>query len=239
MFMIIGNWKMYKTPAEAAFFIEALKPKLAQSRAYLAVPFPALVPACEAAKGSGIEIGAQNLSEHKEGAYTGEVSAGMIRASGASFTLIGHSERRQYYGESDDLVHAKLRRAILSGLKPILCIGETENEREQGKTEEVIKTQLKGALGKIEPDELKELIVAYEPVWAIGTGKSASAEMANEAHGVIKAFLKSYMLDVMVLYGGSVKPENAKELLAMEHIDGALVGGASLNIESFIQIIED
>ncbi|MCP5491778.1 MAG: triose-phosphate isomerase [Chlamydiales bacterium] len=224
--IIIGNWKMHKTPAEAVAFIEALNCK-----AHLAVPFPALQAASEAARGKDIEIGAQDLCEHSAGAFTGEVSGEMIRACGASFVLVGHSERRHIYGESDELINAKLKQAIKAGLMPVLCIGETLSERELNKTEEVLERQLTLGLEGVDAP----FIIAYEPVWAIGTGKSASAQMAEQAHVAIRRFLKN--IKVPILYGGSVNPSNAKELLRQDNIDGALVGGASLDVKTFTSII--
>ncbi len=229
---------MYKTPMEAKAFIEELAPLLGDKKAYLAVPYTALVTAADAAKGTGISVGAQNLSEHGEGAYTGEISGKMIFESGATFTLIGHSERRQYYGETNGSVRAKVERAIKCGLTPVMCIGETLAEREQGDTAAVLKTQIAEGLNGFEPKELEALVVAYEPVWAIGTGKSATPQLADETHSVIRNQLEAMRIDPLILYGGSVKPTTIKELMAMDRIDGALVGGASLDVKSFYQIIE-
>ncbi len=217
---------MHKTPAEAVAFIESL-----ECKAHLAVPFPALQAAAQAASRKGIEIGAQNLCEHSAGAFTGEVSADMIVACGASFVLVGHSERRHVYGESDELISAKLKQAIQAKLTPVLCIGETLSERELDKTEEVLKRQLSLGLEGVSGP----FMIAYEPVWAIGTGKSASAQMAEQAHVAIRRFLGNK--DVPILYGGSVNPSNAQELLKQDNIDGALVGGASLDVKTFTSII--
>ena len=226
---------MHKTPQDTKTFIEALGPKL-DGRAYLAVPYPALVTAVDVADGYEIEIGSQSLSEHKSGAYTGEVSGEMIHASGARFVLVGHSERRHIFGETDEVIAQKVQRAFQSELLPVLCIGETQGQREAGETAKVLEHQLSVGLKDSTP-----LIIAYEPVWAIGTGKSATPQMAQDVHLAIRGFLReAHGLDFAdntpILYGGSVKPGNASELLARPDIDGLLVGGASLDVDNFLKI---
>jgi len=218
---IIGNWKMHKTREDAKAFLESLSIEGCQARVGLAVPYTAISAI------SGIMVGAQNVSEYTHGAYTGEISAEMLVELGATFTLIGHSERRTIYGESDEVCRQKLERAKEAGLLPIFCVGESEREREEGKTDEVVKRQLDG----VSPEGI---VVAYEPVWAIGTGKTATPEIAETVHETIRSFLGSS--DVSILYGGSVKPDNVAELMAQPNIDGALVGGASLDPETFSKL---
>lgn len=226
--LVIGNWKMYKTAHEAVQYVRALAP-LVHGEVFLAVPFTAIHAAAEAARGTKIRIGAQNLHEAAEGAFTGEVSGMMLKEAGASFVLIGHSERRTLFGETDEMVHRKLLRALQDDLIPVLCVGETLEEREAGQTEKVLKRQLKVALKGV----VGKLIVAYEPVWAIGTGQSATPEMAAAAHAICRSCLDA---STPVLYGGSVKPENVAQLVAHKEIDGVLVGGASLSAQTFAQI---
>ena len=238
--LIVGNWKMYKTGKEAVSFIETLTPLMTSpnARVMLAVPFTAIGASVHASKKGKISIGAQNMHDADEGAFTGEVSARMLKEAGAEFVLLGHSERRHYFHETNALIQKKVKRALSASLKPILCIGETEKERESGKTEEVLTRQLKESLQGFSAQEVHELILAYEPVWAIGTGKTATPQMADEAHALCLRYLQeTFDEEVPVLYGGSVKPENAKELLQMPNIDGALVGGASLDPRAFAQII--
>lgn len=234
--MIIGNWKMYKTGSEASQFIHALIPliKDTSARAFLAVPFTALYEAVQAAMGSKIIIGAQNMHDADEGAYTGEVSAPMLKSAGVQFVILGHSERRELFGESDAFINRKVKSALKNGLKPILCIGETSAQRENNQTRTILAEQLKNSLAGLLPEELKEVVIAYEPIWAIGTGKSATPDMAQETHAMIRAHLPKI---VPILYGGSVKPENSRALLSQPDIGGALVGGASLNVQSFAKII--
>jgi triosephosphate isomerase len=220
--LIAGNWKMYKTQAEAAAFAAAFRPP-AEVDTVLCPPFTAL-PAVVA---SGHTTFAQNVHWADEGAYTGEVSAQMLVELGVGGAIVGHSERRQYFGETDDAVARRAGHALAAGLRVIACVGELEEEREREETEQVLRRQV----SVLEPHE--RLVVAYEPVWAIGTGKTATPDLAQEAH----AFVKS-LLDVPVLYGGSVKPENAEELLAQPDVDGALVGGASLDVDSFTAICD-
>ena len=238
---IAANWKMYKTIGETKEFISALTPQIhgAKARVLIAPPFTAIAAAAAAAKGSSIHIGAQNMSDAHEGAFTGEISGKMVRDAGASFVILGHSERRHLFGETNALIHRKVKRAVEEGLTPLLCIGETEDQREKGHTERVLKEQLEGCLKEIS----STLAIAYEPVWAIGTGKTATAEVAQEAHAYIRSILthlwgKEKANTTPILYGGSVKPDNASLLLAQEDINGALIGGAALKVETFVQIIK-
>ncbi|MDR2405069.1 MAG: triose-phosphate isomerase [Deltaproteobacteria bacterium] len=241
---LAGNWKMYKTGSQAVEFIEAIKPllgALSGRQAALGVPATALYQAAQAAAGTGILIGAQNIWYENEGAFTGEISASMAKAAGASFVILGHSERRQYFGDTDEWVSKKLRAAITEGLIPVVCIGESLAEREGNTTFNVIEGQLKGSLEGLKADEADTLILAYEPVWAIGTGKTATAAQAQEVHAFIRKTLEKLLgpkvaESTRILYGGSVKPENVKSIVAEPDIDGALVGGASLKPESFADI---
>jgi triosephosphate isomerase len=225
--LIAGNWKLYKGPAEAAAFCIALREsELAEDvDVVVCPPFVSLAIAVQLLAGTEIGVAAQNVHWEAEGAYTGEVSAGMLAELGVYGAIVGHSERRQYFCETDETVAKRTRAALDSGLFVIACVGETGAEREAGETEAVLRRQV----SVLEPDD--NLVVAYEPVWAIGTGKTATPELAQDAH----AFIKS-LLDVPVLYGGSVKPENADELLGQPDVDGALVGGASLDVDSFAAI---
>lgn len=247
--LIAANWKMYKTPEQALAFVSAFLPlesHHAHAEIVLCPPFvclPAVVEAVRGTKsGTKIGVGAQNMFWEKEGAYTGEVSAQMLRAVGCSHVIIGHSERRQYFGETDETVNRKLRAALAADLQPIVCVGEVLKEREAGLTQEVLARQCNIAFSEISTLEATPLIVAYEPVWAIGTGKTATPEMAAEAHSLIrseaaKAFGDEPAETMRILYGGSVKPENAKALMSKIEIDGALVGGASLDPKSFAAIV--
>lgn len=206
-------------------------------------PFVFLRDICNLLENSGICVGAQNIHSEKSGAYTGEVSALMVKEVGCSHVIIGHSERRHLFGETDSFINAKIRAALSAGLRPIFCIGETLKEREEGRTEYVVKNQLKEGLREISADSIKKIVIAYEPVWAIGTGKTASPTQANDVHSFIRSLLaeeydKNTVNDLYIQYGGSVKPENSKELMEQSEIDGFLVGGASLKLESFIKIIE-
>ena len=224
--LIAGNWKMYKGPAETAEFCLSLREQeLEGVDVVVCPPFVSLAVAVQLLAGTEIAVAAQNVHWDAEGAYTGEVSAEMLRELGVYGAIVGHSERRQYFGETDETVANRVHAALEAGLFVIACIGETEAEREQGATEDVLRRQL----AVLEPDD--NLALAYEPVWAIGTGKTATPATAQEAH----AFVKS-LLDAPVLYGGSVKPDNAAELLAQPDVDGALVGGAALELESFTAI---
>jgi triosephosphate isomerase (TIM) len=226
MTLVAGNWKMYKGPSEAAEFCLALRDQdLGEADVVVCPPFVSLAVCVQLLAGTEIGVAAQNVHWAGEGAFTGEVSSGMLRELGVYGAIVGHSERRQLFGETDETVAKRASAALAAGLFVIACVGETEAEREAGRTEEVLRRQV----SVLEPDD--NLVVAYEPVWAIGTGKTATPEMAQDAH----AFVKS-ILDLPVLYGGSVKPDNAAELLAQPDVDGALVGGASLELESFVAI---
>jgi triosephosphate isomerase len=225
--LIAGNWKMFKGPLEAAEFCRQLRDEDLPDEVDVVVcpPYVSLAEAVQALAGTEIGVFAQNCHWADEGAFTGEISASMLRELGVYGTLVGHSERRQHFGETDETVARRARAALDAGLHVIACVGETEDEREAGRTDEVIRRQV----SVLEADE--SLVIAYEPVWAIGTGKTATPEMAHQAHEVVKS-----VLDVPVLYGGSVKPENAADLLGQGAVDGALVGGASLDVESFAAI---
>jgi triosephosphate isomerase (TIM) len=242
--IIVGNWKMYKTVHETVAYIKALAPKVSSASAsiYLAVPFPALFSAVLASEGTNLIIGAQNMHSEEEGPFTGEVSAYMLKALGVDFVLLGHSERRTHFHESDAFLHKKILRALKEGLEPILCIGEKEEERESRKTLEVLEKQISSAFLGLAKDEVKNIRIAYEPIWAIGTGKTATAMMIQETHAQIRALLKqkydaTVAHEMRILYGGSVKPENSQEILLQKDVNGALVGGASLDPNQFAQIV--
>jgi triosephosphate isomerase len=243
--LIAANWKMYKTPAEARAFVDAFLPLVAgHDRDEIALfPSPVLLPAVvEAAKGSNVAVGAQNIHFAEEGAYTGETSVGQLKAVGGTHTLIGHSERRQYFGETDEIVNKKLHTALKHGIVPVVCVGEVLEEREAGKTADVLKTQVAGAFAGITAEAAAPIVIAYEPVWAIGTGKTATPEIAVEAHKIIRAEVAKLLgaeiaANMRILYGGSVKTDNCSSLIGQEEIDGALVGGASLKPESFAAIV--
>jgi triosephosphate isomerase len=238
--LVAGNWKMHGSLAENAALLSALKPALAGIEAVVCVPFPYLAQAQSELAGSSIAWGAQNLSEHSKGAYTGEVSASMLRDFGCSYVIVGHSERRSLYGESDQQVAAKFIAAQAGGLVPILCVGESLEERESAITEQVVARQLDAVISAAGIGSLANAIVAYEPVWAIGTGKTASPEQAQAVHAFIRskiAGLDAAIADGLVIqYGGSVKAANAAELLAQPDIDGGLIGGASLIADEFVAI---
>lgn len=243
--VIAANWKMYKTPTEAASFLTAFLPLVReQTRSEIVLCPPAidLTFVLAGVAGSSVRVGAQNMHFAEDGAYTGEISAAMLTALGVSHVILGHSERRQYFAETDETVHRKLITALKHRLTPIVCIGERLEEREGGKTEEVLMRQISVAIGGIDPAQLAPMIVAYEPVWAIGTGKTATPEMAADAHRLIRGEVarlaaKPVAEKLRILYGGSVKPENAASLLSQQEIDGALVGGASLDPQSFAKIV--
>ena len=244
--LIAANWKMYKTPAEAKAFTDAFLPLVASHTRDEIALFPSvtsLATVVEAVAGSNVAAGLQNMHFAEDGAYTGETSAAMLKAVGATHTLIGHSERRQYFNETDEVVNKKLHTALKHGIVPIVCIGEVLAEREAGQTAAVLCTQLLGAFAGITPEAAAPIVIAYEPVWAIGTGKTATPEMAAEAHQVVRAQVAALLGSdtaeaIRILYGGSVKPENACELLCQAEIDGALVGGASLKPDSFAAIVK-
>ncbi|KJS14497.1 MAG: triosephosphate isomerase [Peptococcaceae bacterium BRH_c4b] len=245
--LIAGNWKMYKTVAETVQFIDELKGLLAGAgdgvEVVLCPPYTALSAAAEALRGSGIFLSAQNMYWEEQGAFTGEISPLMLREIGCKYVILGHSERRQYFGETDEAVNKKAKAALKHGLIPIVCVGETLEEREAGITEKVISTQVKGALTGLDPAQTAGLVVAYEPVWAIGTGRTASDDDAQKVNAFIRGLLaeiagREAAEKVRIQYGGSVKPENAAGLMAKPDIDGALVGGASLKPDSFAGIIK-
>ncbi len=243
--LIAANWKMYKTNAEARACAEALLPLcLGHTRDEVVVcpPFTALSIVLDQLSGSGISVGAQNMHFAEEGAYTGEISAQMLTAIGVTHVILGHSERRQYFNETDETVNQKLHAALRHGLTPIVCIGEVLTEREGGLTEEVLTRQIDKALLNISPNHAGPIVIAYEPVWAIGTGKTATPEMAAQAHLLIRnevarRLTREIADDMRILYGGSVRPDNAGSMLSQPGIDGALVGGASLKPESFAQLV--
>ena len=244
--LIAANWKMFKTPDQTKDFFRDFLPLVANhSRDEIAVcpPFIDLPAAVEAARSSNVSIGAQNFYWEKEGAFTREISGPMLVAVGATHVIIGHSERRQYFGETDDTVNMKLKVALEAGLTPIVCVGEMLEEREANLTDDVLRRQCLRAFHAISGKKAGKLVVAYEPVWAIGTGKTATPQMAADAHAIIraeagKAFGDEFANGLRILYGGSVKPDNAKSLMSEEEIDGALVGGASLDPKSFTAIVK-
>jgi triosephosphate isomerase (TIM) len=240
---IAANWKMHKTIAEAAAFVDALLPRIAatQHDVVLCPPYLALSEVVERSRGSAVRVAAQNMHEEGSGTFTGEVSAPMLEEVGVDAVVLGHSERRQYFGETDEALARKLPAALAAGLEPILCVGESEEARDAGQTEEVLERQLQADLAAVEPTELARVVVAYEPIWAIGTGRTATPEQAQEAIAFIRDVLREHGGEadaVRILYGGSVKPDNAAELMAQPDIDGALVGGASLDPEEFAAIVE-
>lgn len=245
--IIAGNWKMYKTSFEAVELVTELKRTLADIDALdivVCTPFTALSDVHDVLNESGIGLGAQNLYWEDAGAFTGEISGPMIKAAGAQYVIIGHSERRQFFGETDATVNKKIKAALKHGLTPIVCIGEVLAEREAGKTFDVVKTQLTGSLANLSAEEAEKIVLAYEPVWAIGTGKTATPAQAQEVHHFIRGWLiKTFKEDVgqkiRIQYGGSVKPENTAELMSQPDIDGALVGGASLKSDSFTAIVKN
>ncbi len=243
--VIAGNWKMYKTRADTRAFFDAFKPLSAGSKhcdIIVAPPFSAIAAAVEAAQATEIAIAAQDMYWEREGAFTGEISARMLVDAGCRTVIVGHSERRQYFGETDAWVHRKTKAALEAGLIPIVCVGEMLAERDANRTEEVLKRQFDGALAALTPAEFSRILLAYEPVWAIGTGRTATPDMAAEAHRHLRnlaaaRFTVEQASALRILYGGSVKPENIKGLMAEWEIDGALVGGASLDPKSFAAIV--
>jgi triosephosphate isomerase len=240
-----GNWKMYKTPVETRTFFEKFRPLVAGCTHCEIVIFPPaldLEAAVECARGTAIEVGGQNIYWAQEGAFTGEISAQMLRAIGCRWVLVAHSERRQYFGETNESAAKKIVAALDAGLTPIYCVGETASEREAGKTEQVLETQVHGGLQGLSAEQFNKIVMAYEPVWAIGTGKVATPEIAADAHRYIrdearKLFGNAAAASCRMLYGGSVKPDNIRGLMAQPEIDGALVGGASLDANSFASIV--
>ena len=243
--VIAANWKMFKTPEQTREYFQEFLPLVAghdRDEIVVCPPFVDLDAAITSAKSSQVAIGAQDVHWTKEGAYTGEICASMLVAVGVTHVIIGHSERRQYFGETDDIVNNKLKSALEAGLTPIVCVGEVLEEREAGLTEDVLRRQCLRAFHAISGKKAGKLIVAYEPVWAIGTGKTATPQMAAEAHALIRGEVAKALGDdvaqkLRILYGGSVKPENVKDLMAQPEIDGALVGGAGLDPKSFAAIV--
>ena len=243
--IIAGNWKMNKTPAETRELISALRPLIQRSKwceTIVCVPAIDLPNAMKAVRGCRIAVGAQNVHYEPSGAYTGEISANMLTSIGVKYVIIGHSERRQYFAETNETCNKKVLAALEAGLRPILCVGETLQEREQDITQEVITTELKIALANVDPASMKRIVIAYEPIWAIGTGKTATADQAEEVCCAIRAFVRAkygarVARAVSILYGGSMKASNAAELLAKPDVDGGLIGGASLKAEDFAQIV--
>jgi triosephosphate isomerase (TIM) len=245
--VMAGNWKMYKTQAEARAFFAAFNPLVAgvtDCDIVIAPPFTSIPAAVEAAKGTKIGISAQNVYWEKEGAFTGEISTGMLLEAGCRYAIIGHSERRQFFGETNETVQKKTKAALAAGLTPIVCIGEMLADREAGNTEKVIESQFKGSVSALTGEEFSRILIAYEPVWAIGTGRTATPEIAAAVHKFVRQcaaaqFSASHALGLRILYGGSVKPDNIQGLMAQEELDGALVGGASLDAKSFANIVKD
>jgi triosephosphate isomerase (TIM) len=242
--LVAGNWKMYKTEAQAEEYIQALLPRLSSVSGVdvaICVPFTDLRAMVDSARGSRVEVYAQNMHQEPEGAFTGEVSGPMLAELDVRGVVLGHSERRELFEESDRALALKLPAALSMGLKPILCVGETEAERDAGDTERKLRHQIGEDLINVSEEQLAEVVIAYEPIWAIGTGRVATPEQAQEAIAFVRALIEARSPEaaqsVRVLYGGSVKPENAAELLALSDIDGALVGGASLDAASFAQIV--
>lgn len=243
--VIAGNWKMNKTPSETVALINEMKPLVADAACdvVLCVPFVDLAPAVQAAAGSNIKIGAQNVHFEKSGAFTGEISADMLKEVGAEYVIVGHSERRTYFGETDVTVNKRTLAALNAGLKVIVCVGEYLEQREQGITRELVSMQTKIALGGVTPEQLKQVIIAYEPVWAIGTGKTATAQQANEVNAAIRGAVaelygQAAADGLTIQYGGSMNAGNAEELLAQPDVDGGLIGGASLKAKDFSIIVQ-
>ena len=243
--LIAGNWKMYKTPDEAAEFCQKLRAlyKDTDVQALICAPAADLQAAGEALKGSGIMLGAQNVYYEKEGAYTGETSVGMLKALGCGFCIVGHSERRQYFGETDETVNLKAKALLEGGIRPIICVGESEEIRVAGTQNEHVKAQLEGAFEGIADEDAVNCVIAYEPIWAIGTGRVATPEQAGDMVSFIRnVLIELYDEDtadrMIIQYGGSVKPENISDIMDQPEIDGALVGGASLDPDKFMAIID-
>src|SRR5689334_14716573 len=243
--VMAGNWKMYKTPAETTAFFEKFRPLVEQSEhceVVICPPYTNLAAAVDAAKGSRVRVGAQNIAWAKEGAFTGEISGAMILATGATHAIVGHSERRQYFGETDETVLKRTQAALEFGLTPIVCVGERLEQRESGNTEAVLVSRVQKGIAGLTEEQFAKIVIAYEPVWAIGTGKTATPEIAADAHRAIRGqvlakYGRGAADSVRILYGGSVKPDNVKTLMAQPEIDGVLVGGASLKPEDFASIV--
>ncbi len=244
--VIAGNWKMYKTIAEARAFFTAFAPLVAEASTcdiVVAPPFTAISAAVEAAKNSKVSIAGQNAYWEREGAFTGEISPAMLLEAGCRYVIIGHSERRQLFGETDETVARRTKAALTAGLTPIVCVGETLAEREAGHTERICESQFRNGPGALTPEEFSRILMAYEPVWAIGTGRTATPEIAATSHRYLRSciaarFSSEHAASVRILYGGSVKPENIQGLMAQDELDGALVGGASLDAKSFAAVVD-
>lgn len=245
--LIAGNWKMNKDFHETAVLVNELKERLKEFKKEVDIvicpPFTSLIVAKTLISGTPMKLGAQNMSQHDEGAYTGEISAKMLRTIGCNVVILGHSERRQYFGETNELVNAKIKQSLKNSLTPIVCIGETLQERESSITDRIITTQINGVLHELTSADIEKIVVAYEPVWAIGTGKTATTEQANQIHKLIRKLVgQIYSWAVaeklVILYGGSVNEKNASDLLSQSDIDGSLVGGASLKSDSFVKIVQ-
>jgi triosephosphate isomerase len=241
--IVIGNWKMYKTSREASDYLEELFPLIeeAAAKVFLAVPYTSIAASAKAAKGTSVSIGAQNMNDAREGAFTGEIAALMLKEAGAEFVLIGHSERRTVFGETNEFIQRKVVRALQDDLMPVLCVGETVAARAAGKTEEVLREQIEECLKGVPAEEVGKIVLAYEPVWAIGTGKTATPDMAEEAHAFCRQCLgdlfgKKKADSISILYGGSVNEKNVTDLMAEANIDGVLVGGASLDPNTLASI---
>ena len=245
--VIAGNWKMYKTQAYTRAFFSAVKPLVARVSdcdMVIAPPFTNIPAAVESAKGTRIAISGQNVYWEKEGAFTGEISTGMLVEAGCKYVIVGHSERRQFFGDTNETVSKKAKAALAAGLTPIVCIGEMLADREAGNTEKVIAAQFHGSVGALTAEEFSRILIAYEPVWAIGTGRTATPEIAAAVHKFVRQcaagkFSAQHACALRILYGGSVKPDNIKGLMAQEELDGALVGGASLDPNSFASLVKD
>jgi triosephosphate isomerase (TIM) len=245
--VIAGNWKMYKTQADTrAFFAEVklLVAGVSDCDMVIAPPFTNIPAAVESAKGTPIAISGQNVYWEKEGAFTGEISTGMLVEAGCKYVIVGHSERRQFFGDTNDTVSKKAKAALAAGLTPIVCIGEMLADREAGNTGKVIEAQFQGSVGALTAEEFSRILIAYEPVWAIGTGRTATPEIAAAVHKFVRQcaagkFSAQHASALRILYGGSVKPDNIKGLMAQEELDGALVGGASLDAKSFASLVKD
>jgi len=244
--IIAGNWKMYKDLAESAALLRGILGGLGSADPGVTVvvcpPFTSLAPAAEILRGSHVRLGAQNMAEQDDGAYTGEISWKMLKAAGCEYVILGHSERRQYFGETDGVINRKARKALEAGLLPIICVGERLEERERGVTRDVVLGQVRGTLAGMTAGDLERVVLAYEPVWAIGTGKTATPDQAQEVHSLIRRLIAEMFgpdagAGLPVQYGGSVKPDNAADLMRQPDIDGALVGGACLKADSFLAII--
>jgi triosephosphate isomerase len=242
--MIVANWKMYKTVKEAVDFVQGLLDSKPSKKAYIAVPFTAIQVTATLVKDSHIFIGAQNMNDADDGAFTGEIAGLMLKDAGASFVILGHSERRRYFHESNEFINRKVLKAFEDDLLPILCVGESYEEKESGKTEEVLQEQLQECLKGIEVKENFKMAIAYEPIWAIGSGKTATPELANSVQGFIRKIVGEVLSPeaadkVSLLYGGSVTVDNVAKITEQPEVDGVLVGGASLSLESFIKILQN